>query len=475
MYMVHVKPTYFFYDLETSGLDPRRQRIMQFAGMRTGADLNPIGEPVNILIKLADDVLPDPGAVMVTGITPQQTQADGYTEAEFLRLLADEVFKPGTIVTGFNNIRFDDEYLRYTLYRNFYDPYEWAYGEGRSRWDLMDVTRLVRALRPDGIEWPVVDGKPVNKLELIAAANGLVHTKAHDALSDVEALIGVAKLIKEKQPKMYDYLLKMRDKGEVKRLVNLESPQPFIYSSGRYDPAYLRTTAAYPVAEGSRPGSVVVFDLRYDPASMVSLSAKEIRDRQFTAKAEQDDPQDRLPIKELVYNKVPAVAPLGVLDEASAERLSLSVDAMTRHMQILRAHPHFGENIAEAYQSRPSWPKAEDVEAQLYDGFFSDADKDKMSAVRAASANELADFHPKFKDPRLETLLLRYKARNFPGCLADDEREAYEAYRVQRLQNDLPGFVRQLQTAAKRFEGDESKQFLLQELQLWAESVSPLD
>lgn len=471
--MVHVKPTFFFYDLETSGLDPRRQRIMQFAGQRTDYNLNPIGDPTNILIKLADDVLPDPGAIIVTGITPQQTQAEGVSEAEFLRLLNDEVFKPGTIVTGFNNIRFDDEYLRYTLYRNFYDPYEWAYGEGRSRWDLLDVSRLVRALRPDGVQWPTVDGKPVNKLELIAAANDLVHTKAHDALSDVEALIALARLIRQKQPKMFDYLLKLRDKGEVRRLVNLENPQPFIYSSGRYDPAYLRTTAAYPLAQGAKPGSVVVYDLRYNPTELVALSAEDIRSRQFTAKAEQTEPMERLPLKELSYNKAPAVAPLGVLDAASAERLSLPAELIARHVEIIRAQPQFARNVAEAYAQRPAWPPAADVDAQLYDGFFSDQDKDKMAAVRAATPEELADFQPQFRDARLEPLLLRYKGRNFPEVLTDDQRKAWETYRSQRLQNDLPSFVSQLQAAAKRFESDTSKQFLLEELQLWAESVSP--
>lgn len=471
----HVQPTFFFYDLETSGLDPRRQRIMQFAGIRTDFDLNPIGDPINVMVALSDDVLPDPGAIMVTGITPQQTKTDGYTEAEFLRMLHDDVFRPGTIVTGFNNIRFDDEFLRYTLYRNFYDPYEWAYGEGRSRWDVMDVTRLVRALRPDGIEWPTVDGKPVNKLEPIAAANGILHTKAHDALSDVEALIGVTRLIRQKQPKMFDYLLKMRHKDEVKRVVNPQNPAPFIYASGRYDPVYLRTTAAYPLSEGSKPGSVTVYDLRYDPTDLVGLSADEIRRRQFTAKAEQDEPLERLPIKELSFNKAPAVAPMGVLDEASAGRLSLSLDTLTRHLEIIKANPQFLQNVAEAYSSRPAWPKAADVDAQLYDGFFSDRDKGKMAAVRAATPEELADFHPDFSDPRLHELLLRYKGRNFPKSLAEDERDAWEAYRAARLNEDLPRFVRQLQQVAGRYADDADKQFLLGELQLWAEAIAPLD
>ena len=230
--------TFFFYDLETSGLSGRKDRIMQFAGRRTDMDLKPIGEPVNILVKMPDDTLPSPEALLVTGITPQETLIDGISESEFTRFFVDEIAKPNTIILGYNNVRFDDEFIRNTLWRNFYDPYEWAYADGRSRWDLLDVVRLFRALRPEGIKWPVDgEGQPTNRLELLSKANQLEHTHAHDALSDVDALIGVAKLLKSKQPKMFEYLLTMRSKKEVEKLVNLENPEPFIYASGRYDGA----------------------------------------------------------------------------------------------------------------------------------------------------------------------------------------------------------------------------------------------
>ena len=220
--------TYFFYDLETSGISGRSDRIMQFAGMRTDENLQIIGEPYNVLVRLNDDVLPSPDALMVTGITPQKTAEEGYTEAEFAKIFVEEICMPDTLIVGFNNVRFDDEFIRALLWRNYYGPYEWAYQDGRSRWDLLDVVRLVRALRPEGINWPVVDGKPTNRLELLSKENNLEHTHAHDALSDVEALIGVAKLIREKQPEMYGYLLKMRDKKAVQQLVNLDDPKPFV-------------------------------------------------------------------------------------------------------------------------------------------------------------------------------------------------------------------------------------------------------
>ena len=214
--------TFFFYDLETSGLKPREDRIMQFAGQRTDMDLKPVGEPVNILVKMTDDALPSPGAINVTKITPQQTLMDGVSEAEFCKYVSNEIFTPGTIATGYNSVRFDDEHMRFTFWRNFYDPYEWQWKDGRSRWDLLDVVRMTRALRPEGINWPVTpEGRATNRLELITKENNIVHEHAHDALSDVEALISVTGLIKEHQPQLYDYLFKMREKKNVQKLVNL--------------------------------------------------------------------------------------------------------------------------------------------------------------------------------------------------------------------------------------------------------------
>lgn len=467
--------SFFFYDLETSGLDVRNDRIMQFAGQRTDMDLNPVGEPYNIFIKLNDDTLPSPEALMVTGITPQQTVAEGYTEAEFAKLLMEEVFTPDTIATGFNNIRFDDEFIRHLLWRNFYDPYEWAWKDGRSRWDLLDVTRMTRALRPEGIEWPFIDGKAVNKLELLTKLNGIDHMKAHDALSDVEALIAVTRLIRDKQPQLYGYLLKMRDKNEVKKLISLENKQPFVYVSGRYDAEFNKATVAFPLTAG-RNGGIVVYDLRYDPTACSSLSAQELREKIYaTWNERQEDNFLKIHVKELHLNKAPAVAPLGVLEQAGGwEKVQLDVATIEKHKAALLAAPHFAENIRSVFENKPDFEKSPDVEAQLYDGFVGDRDRLRAETVRNATERELADFHPEFTDERLAPLLLHYKARNYPASLSEADVRAWEIWRAQHVTAQLPRFVKSLQKLAAT-ESDENKLFVLQELQLWAESLVPVE
>ena len=466
--------TFFFYDLETSGLNPRQDRIMQFAGQRTDMNLEPIGEPYNLLVTLNDDTLPSPDALMVTGITPQKTVEEGYTEAQFAQMLSEEIFTPETIAVGFNNIRFDDEFVRHLLWRNFHDPYEWSWRDGRSRWDLLDVVRLTRALRPEGIKWPLdAKGEPSNRLELITSANGIAHENAHDALADVTALIAVTKLIKQKQPQLYDYLLKMRDKKSVQQLVNVDDKKPFVYASGRYDKEFAKTTVAFPLTT-SRNGGVVVYDLRYDPTPFVGLNTEELSAKIF-ASWEERQAEDfvKLPVKELQYNRCPAVAPLGVLEQGDGwQKISLDLETVQKHQNILLDNPDFAKKLRSIFENKPAFKKLPDPEAQLYDGFLNDRDRLRVEVVRNADERELADFHPEFQDERLAPLLLHYKARNFPRSLSEDDLAQWEAWRAQHLQAQLPGFMASLHRLAPT--ATDEQQFILQELQLWAEAVLPI-
>ena len=467
--------SFFFYDLETSGLSPQNDRIMQFAGQRTDLELNPIGDPYNVLVALSDDTLPSPDALMVTGITPQKTVEEGYSEAQFSRLLMEGVFTEDTIAVGFNNVRFDDEFIRHLFWRNFYDPYEWSWKDGRSRWDLLDVVRMTRALRPGGINWPVSsEGKPVNKLEAITKENGIAHDNAHDAYADVVALIEVASLIRQKQPQLFDYLLKLRDKREVQQLVNLDTKQAFVYTSGRYDGKYGCTTVAFPLTLG-RNGNIVVYDLRVDPTPFIELSTAELQDRLFA-------PYDTrrksgfvpVPVKELQYNRAPAVAPLSVLGiDSGWEKIGLDQHTVKNHTQSLLANPAFAERLRTAYETRPTFAAAIDPEARLYETFLSDSDKLRVETVRNATEQSLADYHPEFHDDRLSPLLLHYKARNFPRTLSEQEVVKWEEWRTERLRAALPRFMGGLAQYATT--ATTEQQFVLQELQLWAESILPAD
>jgi exodeoxyribonuclease-1 len=474
--------TLYFYDLETSGFSPRDDRIMQFAGQRTDLALKPIDEPHNFLVKMTEDVVPSPDAILITGITPQKTIADGITEAEFLKLFHQEIATPGTVFVGFNTIRFDDEFMRFLHYRNFYDPYEWQYTDNKSRWDILDLVRMTRALRPDGIEWPFdASGKPANRLELLTSINKLDHGNAHDALSDVMATIAVARMIRQKQPKLFDFLFSMRDKQKIAQLVT--SGQPFIYTSGKYASEFEKTTVVAMLSEHpNQNGAALVFDLRYDPTPFINLDPPALVE---AWKKRKDMPGPRLPIKTLKYNRCPAVAPLSVLDEASQERLKLYPESFEANHKKLQKHKKkLSDLLEEAITIMDKKLQASlledeaEVDARLYEGFFDNTDRTKMSAVRAAEPNELAKLEIEFKDKRLGAMLPLYKARNFPKSLSEEEQITWERFRERRLmgggaESRLARYFARLGELETGETLTGEQKYLLEELQLYGQSVVP--
>lgn len=450
---------------------------MQFAGQRTDLALKPVGEPVNVLIRLSEDILPEPDAILITGITPQMTLAEGMTEAEFLRYFTENVATPGTIFAGFNSVRFDDEFMRFLHWRNFYDAYTWEWKDGRGRWDLLDVVRMTRALRPEGIEWPMDGGKATNRLELLTKANKLAHENAHDALSDVQACISVASLIKEKQPKLYDYLFAMRDKKRVAELV--ERDQPFTYTSGKYDSEFDKTSVAVRIAANPSSQGSLVYDLRYDPTPFAALSPSELVERWKWTREENAPP--RLPVKTLQYNRCPAVAPLSVLDGHTQARLKIDLGLVAKHRDILRENPQFVQNVLEALKimdaQREQWFVSSTFDSQLYDGFVDEKNATIMSVLRAAAPEELTDIGKDLTDVRLKGLLPLYKARNFPRSLTDDERAAWDSHCYQAImeggtESRLAKYMHRLQQLSQTTTNAD-KRYLLEELQLYAESIMP--
>lgn len=476
--------TLYFYDLETSGFNPREARIMQFAGQRTDMNMKPIGEPDNIHIKMTEDILPEPDAILVTGITPQQTFVDGISEVEFLKIFTSQIAVPGTIFVGYNSVRFDDEFMRFLHYRNFYDPYEWQWQDHKSRWDLLDVVRMTRALRPEGIEWPFgTNGKPSNRLELLTAVNKINHQNAHDALADVEAVIAVARLIKNKQPKLFDYLLNMRDKKLAASLVLKD--EPFVYTSGKYSTEYEKTTVVGLLAEHpSQQGGALVFDLRFDPSAFIDLNPAELAE---AMKRRSDEEGPRFPLKTLKYNRCPAIAPTNVLTEDCLHRLDLSPAVYKKnHATLLQLRDTLEVSVKRALELLDKKQQARfmedeiEVDGRLYDGFFSDSDRTKMSLVRATEPSELFELDVTFNDGRLQALFPLYIARNFPGQITDEQRNHWEQYRSRRLlgggsNSRVARFLSRLGQLSADTSVTPKQRYLLEELQLYIESIIPED
>ncbi|NIF20471.1 exodeoxyribonuclease I [Candidatus Pantoea multigeneris] len=452
-------PSFLFHDYETFGTSPALDRPAQFAALRTDLAFNSVAEPEVFYCRPADDYLPHPEAVMITGITPQVAQARGVNEADFAARIHGLFTEPQTCIVGYNNVRFDDEVTRHLLYRNFFDPYAWSWQNGNSRWDLLDVMRACYALRPEGIVWPENDdGFPSFRLEHLTKANGVAHENAHDAMSDVHATIAMAKLVKEKQPKLFEFLYTHRNKNKLITLIDIPQMKPLVHVSGMFGAARGNTSWVVPLAwHPENKNAVIMVDLAGDMAPLLDLNASELRERLYTAKSELGD-LAAVPVKLVHINKCPVLAPANTLRPEDAARLGIDRQHCLDNLAVLRSHPELREKLVTLFAEAEPFTPSENVDAQLYDGFFSDADRAGMNIIRQTDPANLPALDLSFNDGRIARLLFRYRARNFPGTLDDAEQQRWlqhrrEVFTPERVQ----AFMLELESLASLHEQDAEK------------------
>ena len=437
--------TFLWHDYETFGVNPRRDRPSQFAAIRTDAALNEIGEPLMVYCRPADDYLPDPQSCLLTGIVPQTCLERGIPETEFAGRIEAAFAQPGTIGVGYNTIRFDDEVTRFLFWRNLIDPYAREWQNGCGRWDLLDVVRLAYALRPEGIEWPLKpDGKPSFRLEDLTRANGLVHEAAHDALSDVRATIALARLLRDRQPKLFDFALGLRAKDRVAQEMGLpttaQAARPFLHVSGMFPAERGCLAVMWPLASHpTNRNELLAWDLSEDPRILAGLNAEEIRLRLFTRSAELPEGVGRLPLKSVHLNKSPmVVSQLRTLRPEMAARWQLDLEKAARHAAFAASLPDMTALWQEVFQ-RPAVDAAVDVEEDLYGGFVGNDDRRKLTHLRGLSAARLADARTGFDDSRLNEIVFRFRARNFPETLTDEQAQRWLEHRAARLLDGAAG------------------------------------
>ena len=420
--------TFYWYDLETSGTSPKWDRIVQFAGLRTDQDLNVIGDEYCTYVRLPDDVLPNPEASLVTGISPQLTHREGIRETEALKEINRLFSVPGTCVAGYNSLRFDDEFMRYSLYRNLLDPYAREWQQGNSRWDLIDLVRATGGLRREGIEWPQdEEGLPVYKLEELTKANGIEHGQAHDAMSDVHATVALAKLIKTQQPRLFDYYFSIRHKKKARQLLEPYGAQMCVHVSGIYPRPRSGVAPVVSIARHPTNGnSIIVVDLAQDIDDLLTASADDIAARMYT-------PEDRPALRELRINRCPFIAPIEVLNEENQRRLNIDLGVAKERARKLK-QPGVAEKIKRVYQ-QPSMAANSDPDAGLYDGFLQDEDRSRCADLHERLPRgqwQDLDYH----DARLHTLAQRMKARSYPALLEPGEVNSWREFVSEKLDAD---------------------------------------
>ncbi|MES2612375.1 MAG: exodeoxyribonuclease I [Pseudomonadota bacterium] len=475
--------TFLWHDYETFGANTRRDRPAQFAAIRTDADLNEIGEPLNIFCQPANDYLPDPVSCLITGITPQQCLEQGIPEHAFAARIEAELARPGTIGVGYNTIRFDDEITRFMFWRNLIDPYAREWQNQCGRWDLLDVVRMTYALRPDGITWPQKeDGAPSFKLEHLSKANGLLHEAAHDALSDVRATIALARLIRQHNTKLFDFALSLHKKDRVAAELRLPATaitaKPFLHVSGMFPVERGCLAVMWPLASHpTNKNELIAWDLAHDPTPLASMGVEEIRLRMFSRAADLPEGVTRLPIKTIHLNKSPMV--VGNVNTLTAERArhwNMDLAQAAQHAEIARVLPDMSGIWPQVF-ARPEEPTP-DVDQDLYGGFVGNGDRRQLTDMRAMGGEKLARTRLSFDDPRLKELVWRYRARNFPQTLTPEEQARWEKHRAACLFDGAGGArtVEQLFTEIDNLSetaDDDRTQDILGALYDYAEHIAP--
>ncbi len=470
--------SFYWHDYETWGVNPRRDRPAQFAGVRTDAELNETEPPLVQYCRPPVDGLPEPEACLLTGILPQHCAEHGLPEHRFAAAIEARLAQPGTVGVGYNSIRFDDEVTRHLLWRNLIDPYAREWQNGCGRWDLLDVVRCAYALRPDSLRWPTHDdGRASFKLEHLSAANGIEHGAAHDALADVRATIALARALRDANPRLWEFCLRLRHKAGVQEQIG--SGRPFLHVSGRYAPergciAVVWPLAPHPVSRNE----LIVWDLSADPSLLAELDTAALRERMFSRADALPEGVSRLPVKTIHINRSPIViGNLDTLPAPMAERWGIDRAVVARHAQAAPAAAEAVRGLWPEVMARPPRDVPPDVDEDLYGGFVGRDDRARLDRLRALPGDALAAARLGFDDPRLADLVWRYRMRNFAAAASDDDRRAWQAHCHAALRDGVDGrltaaaYLARIDALAEN--ADERGQEIMGALVDWAAEIVP--
>jgi exodeoxyribonuclease I len=451
------------YDLETSGLSFWQDRCFQFAGETVDENFQPVGEPLELYCRPPSDRFPSPRACLAHGIRPQYAQANGVNEFTFANTVRQYISQDNCCVVGYNNNRFDDKFLQHTFYRNFLEPYEWGYKDGRSRWDLIDVARACRVFYPERLSWPE-DGS--FKLEDLTAVNGLIEGTAHNAKFDVRHTVKLAELLKTECQKVFDYLFHYRSKVALRERF-LNPPSKLLYISPFFGRLQTNCSLIFPLDwHPKQPDCVVAIDLSKDLTSLMYSTPEELLEQRYTKGS-------KSPIIEIRLNTCPAVFGDN-LNEKWAADLGFSYQNCIQNVALLEKNrTQLQSKIAAFCALQKTFPVNPDVEGQLYSNFFSNRDKRKISEIQNLDPSLLGTVDTAQLDPRIEKLLFRFRGRNYPESLNKEEKIEWEEYRYSRLQDNWPEFLENFTSCQEETELSPQQESILEDLMSFCQSLMP--
>ena len=434
---------FLWYDLETYGVDPKCDRIVQFGAIRTDEELNVIGDECSIFSEIADDYLPDPKACLVHGFTPRNLSESQLRECDFADKISKLMCEPGTCAVGFNNNFFDDEFIRFLFYRNLLDPYTWHWRGGNSRWDILNLARTISALRPSAIDVKITEMGYSFKLQDLAESNNVASETAHDALSDVKTTLGLASVFKSQADDIFYASYRMREKAVVSEFIKSHRLMPVIYTS-RYIPSSLKSTSiVVPVCRHpSYTGCYVAIDLRHDISRLLTDSAEELRRLLFSKNIGRTYPLCKPRIHVIKLNACPSLYDMKLASELSIKEMGFTCSEIDSTVDKIKGKESIIINkIQGIFHGAPARESDLDPEKQLYDNFLDDDDRTKCEYFLSQLRLGIITPTTIFTDRRLKDIAWRYLHRNYPNKRSSTESEKrWQKFVLNRLTVDKQGY-----------------------------------
>lgn len=437
---------YLFYDLETFGTNAARDRIAEVAMLRTDDALELTDQPFEMRCLPPPDYLAHPEACLTTGITPQAAQQTGLPEPDFARRLERQfLHEPRTTIVGYNSSSFDDEFVRHLMYRNLVDPYRWHSRSGNRRLDFIHLIPALHDFHHEAFVWPTADdGRPDFRLAPLVEANRQTAGTAHEALADTFALRNLAALVRERTPEVWERWAGLADAKALARLVEGAASrlhhQPgealLVYATVMIKREERSSTLVAPFAyDPSRGGQWLLWDLAWDPASMLDLDPAEAAGALETREA---------PWSRAVHRPNLRRGPLlfAAADHHRDRLAALGLDrnAVERHLSGF-ARPDLDLWVEQfvgtwkAHREERFAGRERDVEEQLYDGFIDDRDRRMLDRLWEVPTREMVrmPLERDFGDPRLRELAWRLRARYGTTSLTSEERRRWRDEVAHRL------------------------------------------
>ncbi|MBS0352158.1 MAG: exodeoxyribonuclease I [Proteobacteria bacterium] len=403
--------TYLFYDIETTGLNPCFDQILQFAAIRTDLNLNELNR-YEFQIKLNCDLIPSPYAMLTHGIGIDES-LKGIDEYSAIQQIFKLFNTPSTISLGYNTLGFDDEFLRFSFYRNLLPPYTHQYANNCSRMDLYPITVMFYLFQQDALpNWPTYNQVPSLKLERLSEANRLTEGPAHNAMVDVCATLELARKFIQKKP-MWDYLagyfIRDIDQSRTAQLTTAFQIEQIAFKEALLIDGKIGSKCNY-IAPVLGLGQHNYYKnqnlwLRLDSVNFAEPLV-------FRRKAAEN--QLLLPAKSRYLGKL---AP--ERQQLVNRNKNWLLENPERLMAIMNYHREF---------TYPKVPQV-DADAALYDtGFPNPAEQALMQRFHQAAPAEKIQVAEKFSNPIYQQLAFRIIGRHFSSSLNSEQKILFEKY-----------------------------------------------